>query len=996
MSLRRRSKMLGADQSSALASVGQLPTVRTGTTIGRHVVLSVLGEGAMGIVYEAYDPELDRKLAIKLVRAVAGPRATGSVAHAVARDHDRMVAEARALAQISHPNVISIYDVGVFGEHVYLAMELIPGQTLQAWLRSKQRPITRIVGVMLQAGRGLVAVHDAGLTHRDFKPENVLLGADGRVCIADFGLASPEHSSTRRSDGPAFTLDAPVAEGSVLQKTLEAWQQRKRLRDASTRSTTNLRAGTPSYMAPEVHLGVAADAHSDQFSYCVCFFEALTGTRPFRSGSQQGFVTDIQQRRIRANKHQLARMPGPLRRLIFRGLAARATDRHRSMRPLLQAIESYAETPARRRRRLGQAGASLLSLGAAALVLQPQFDDPPDCDAPSRYSAREWQDHTRTKLAALFESIQPDPARSGWTTLQSALDAHVESWQRLRIELCQQSGAIGRDDFEQRKLLDLRHACAGAAQLARAALIDHLLEATPTALDHAPEAVFELFDIGQCYDPSYLDTRLVQPKPGQQAARVADFRRRLATLVSLRTTAQYQRGLALGAQLSGVLARELPDYLPVHAELEVELAQLSLDAMLIRRSIEHARRATRIARASHHDRVAVRAAVIALQSDGYHAQNASSMDTLGPRISAWITSAGSPLELRAEFARAQSLVAVPGESQADQVEYARLAYELRRELHPLDHPDLAVDAMNFGLNLINSGNIAGGIRMYEESIEIQERIFGGKHPSLALMLVNLGASYRLHQGRYKAALDTHLRALDIYHEVFGALSPASVPAYNEVAASSIGAGRFELAVELAREFQDIQERLGHPGHRSADWADTHLALVALELDAPQRALEHAARAIARSEALGKRAHGALRRASLVSAVAKVRTGAAATEIHRDLDRADRLAPEGPPWLLSQLVFRGEILAALGDIEGARTSYRAALRRALRYADGPSTLMWRPHYFLARLEHQQSNSAKALEHARWATELTNRAFGPAHVYARRCAGLLEDIERDNNL
>ncbi len=206
--------------------------------IGRYVIVGPLGSGGMGVVFAAYDPKLDRKVAIKVLRQ----RATSEEA---ARDAQSMLMrEARTMARVSHPNVLAVHDVGAHEGHVFLVMDLVDGGTLRDWLRGQTRTPADILGVVIEAGRGLAAAQRAGLVHRDFKPDNVLVSREGRVFVADFGL-------TRR---------APAA--GALQDVREGW------------------AGTPAYVAPEVKRGRAADARSDQFSFCVTLHEALFGERP--------------------------------------------------------------------------------------------------------------------------------------------------------------------------------------------------------------------------------------------------------------------------------------------------------------------------------------------------------------------------------------------------------------------------------------------------------------------------------------------------------------------------------------------------------------------------------------------------------------------------------------------------------------------------------------------------------------------------------------------
>ena len=219
-----------------------------GSSLGRYIVLDRVGEGGMGIVYTAYDPELNRRVAIKLVRAVASKSTSAKDRQA------RLLREAQAMARLSHPNVIAVHDVGTYGEQVFIAMELVDGTTLKEWLKQARRSWREIVEVFLAAGKGLAAAHAAGLVHRDFKPSNVLVGKDGRVRVMDFGVARPVSTADDKVPG-----ESPFAEVDV----------------ALTRVGSVV--GTPRYMAPEQRGGQPVDPRSDQFSFCASLYEALYG-----------------------------------------------------------------------------------------------------------------------------------------------------------------------------------------------------------------------------------------------------------------------------------------------------------------------------------------------------------------------------------------------------------------------------------------------------------------------------------------------------------------------------------------------------------------------------------------------------------------------------------------------------------------------------------------------------------------------------------------------
>ena len=272
----------------------------------------MLGEGGMGVVYEGHDPALDRAVAIKVVRP--GSAATSA----------RLLREAKRLARLSHPNVVVIYEVGDLDGEVFFAMEPLRGGNLRDWLDARPRSWREVAGMMLRVGRGLAAAHDVGLIHRDFKPDNILLGDDGRPRVVDFGLTQEVGSAMDLVT--AASLPTPSSRGE-------------------TRAS-----GTPAYMAPEQRRGIATKS-SDQFSFCVVLHEALLGSRP-------GLEDEP-----RIQRHFPRGRPSPaVLRALRRGLSENPDDRFEDMPALLQALERGT------RRRWWPVPVAATALGAVGLV----------------------------------------------------------------------------------------------------------------------------------------------------------------------------------------------------------------------------------------------------------------------------------------------------------------------------------------------------------------------------------------------------------------------------------------------------------------------------------------------------------------------------------------------------------------------------------------------------------------------------------------------------
>ncbi|MEZ4444469.1 MAG: serine/threonine-protein kinase [Polyangiaceae bacterium] len=280
-----------------------------GAEVARYTVLRVVGEGGMGVVYAARDPELDRTVAIKLMH----PRQ-----EVTDRENRRLLREARALAKVTHPNVVAVYDVGTHDARVFVVMELVEGRTLREWLLEPHDRST-VLDAFVAAGRGLQAAHQAGLVHRDFKPDNVLIGDDGRARVTDFGLAR----AFRPAGGSRITASAAVV-------------------------------GTLSYMAPEVQEGGEADARSDQYSFAVSLHRAFAA-----KGSGQDVEAETA-------------LPRPIQKVLRRALAYDRDARYPSMQACLQALEE-ARRPSRRPVLALAAAAALL---ASAAILASRADQP--------------------------------------------------------------------------------------------------------------------------------------------------------------------------------------------------------------------------------------------------------------------------------------------------------------------------------------------------------------------------------------------------------------------------------------------------------------------------------------------------------------------------------------------------------------------------------------------------------------------------------------------
>jgi serine/threonine protein kinase len=292
-----------------------------GATLGRYVVLEPLGRGGMGVVYAAYDPALDRRVAVKLLRRASRDE----------KEQQRLLREGKVMARLSHANVVTVLDVGTIAERLFVAMELVDGQTLRAWCRTP-RSWRETVGMYLQAGRGLAAAHAAGIAHRDFKPDNVIVGRDGRARVLDFGLAQDMATLPTVDLAAAASAPAPATDDAAR----------------SVMTADGAIIGTPSYMSPEQLEGDAVDERADQFAFCASLWESLYGQLPFEGRDLLALLASVRSAKPRAAPGR--EVPSWIRAALERGLSEERDARFPSMNALLTALEN--DPSARRRRTL--------------------------------------------------------------------------------------------------------------------------------------------------------------------------------------------------------------------------------------------------------------------------------------------------------------------------------------------------------------------------------------------------------------------------------------------------------------------------------------------------------------------------------------------------------------------------------------------------------------------------------------------------------------------
>jgi serine/threonine protein kinase len=488
---------------------------------GKYTLLEKLGEGSMGVVFVAFDGELDRKVALKVMRSPGD-------------DKDRLLREAKNLAQLNDPNVVQVFEARTYCDEVYLAMEYVKGSSFDSWVAQERPGLREILGALIAAGRGLAAAHAKGIIHRDIKPANILVGADGRVRVADFGLAWAEARN-------------PGTQPEISSATV----------DSTAPGTHSVGMGTPAYMSPEQIQREGLDARSDLFSFCVVVWEAAFGQRPFLAETVpllslricDGELTPPPAR----PRGQLARLEAILRR----GLATAAKDRYLDMNALLADLERL-RTP---RSLLPWALAASLSISAGLAIPYSQANA---CEDLGRKVDEIWRTDDSAALAATISAVTPGAA----VKLVERLDHFAAELRGASIAICEHRDQLSQHQYERAQAcLADRHAALAATVEALRATGSRVIITTPD------ELTTTLGPVDRCKDPLYLAADVDPPATEQRAAVAAITTLRAAGDAEL-LRGDFDQAAASFEQAAGQ-ARAI-DYRPATAEALIDLGRTYL------------------------------------------------------------------------------------------------------------------------------------------------------------------------------------------------------------------------------------------------------------------------------------------------------------------------------------------------------------------------------------------------------------------------------------
>lgn len=814
----------GDDESPPASSVPS-STLPRGTVVGRYTIEERLGAGGMGVVYAARDVVLGRRVALKLLagRATSRRRKSLAVEHTVAA-RARLQREAQMMAKLGDPHVVAVYEVGDVGGEVFVAMELVDGVTLRAWL-SEPRTTRAILGVFEQVARGLTAAHAAKIVHRDIKPENVLVGRDGRVRITDFGLA----------EGFA---DAPLDGAREL-------------------------AGTPAYMAPEQLEGKTADERSDQYSFAVMLWEALYGERPTR---------ELRPSRARS-------VPGEVRRALRRALDPDPNARFPSLAPFVAALSR----PRMRRRELLLFSVLALVVAIAAGTLARRTRAPPEpCRATDDPLAGVWDAAARASVAARAREIAPAIAEEALARTLPALDGWGSSWRAMRISTCEATRIRGE---QSETMLDLRMACLDRRKAELAALVELLRRGDVQTIALAPRAALALPPLSTCADAAALAGPVAPAASVREA--VTSVRLEIARAEALWLAGRFAEGLPIAegavVRANGTNHRPVQaEALYLRARLEEANGKFALARDTLLEAISRAEAGHHDVLSVEIWAALTRVSAARLEkpeeASAFEARARAALERAGDPVAGRLSLAlavAAGRRARGQYALAvaaieEAMRAIVGHEGELPVQHIELLAELARAQRELgnypaadaaleaalavattrfgpSHPDVATLLEIRAMIASRRGDHAAAVAAYERVAKLRETLLGPKHSDVGQAKANLATAYT-RAGRPRDAVPLLTSALEVMIETFGVEHPTVAQTEGNLGFAHLRMSDFAAARPHLEKAIALGEKTLGPKHPTlAIWLG-NLARVEIGQGAPQKAIELLHRALAIEEA----------------------------------------------------------------------------------------------------------------------------------------------------
>lgn len=733
-----------------------------------------LGEGGMGVVYLVHDVELERPVALKLQRKESEQSTL------------RMAREARAMARLSHPNVVPIHEVGQHGGQLFIAMEYIPGGTVRQWLETP-RSWGEIVGLFIQAGRGLAGAHAIELVHRDFKPDNVLVGEDGRARVADFGLARAivpklDRDSVERtaawSEASGGTRSA-TASGS--QPPFEPASSSERMSLLSNKITqTGAAVGTVAYMAPEQWGGAELDARADQFSFCVALFEALYGVRPFAGRNAGALLYNIQRGRFQ-DPLPGRRVPRRILKILRRGLASDPESRFPSMLVLLRRLE---RRPISRPRIAFSIGALGVATVVGATMNTEDAEDP--CEAGVAEMRRLWTPAVEGELQQAAAATGKVHAVDALERAVRALSSYADKWTDAYADACA-STHVRKEQTES--TFELVAACLAERRRAFESTVGELQTGELDKLESSVRAATSLPGIDPCTNTAALGQLDPLPSDSEVRQSLLNVRAEIQALREQASDMDYEDAIARAEELLE-RAQEI-GYRPTTGRARLAIVAVQERASRFTTD-DQVREAFNDGLASGDYHLAADAAALSVE---FHApKDAAEAHRWGSTGATLLDEIGASKLAYLRLLRAEGVAY----GMAMDFEHAEpLFREIIDDLLAEDpeDPRLAGAYSDLAVMLTHKGEHEAAATFLEEAHARAIQAKGPRHPDVALTLANV-ARIRLGMGERRVAIPMFEEARAVLSAAYGEEDPTVARLDNDLADLYAGSGEVNRAIAL--------------------------------------------------------------------------------------------------------------------------------------------------------------------------------------------------------
>jgi eukaryotic-like serine/threonine-protein kinase len=694
------------------------------------------------------------------------------------------------MARLSHPNVVSVYELGTIGERVFIAMEYVSGRTLTEWLREKERAAREVLEVFIRAGKGLAAAHAAGLVHRDFKPDNVLIGADGQVKVLDFGLARAAEPRENEPTLPPWL----EARGPSPPRTLQARLTR-----------TGALLGTPAYMAPEQLLGKPTDARTDQFSFCVALYEALYRERPFEGDSAETLALKIAKGQVKEppKSGHVARW---IRQILLRALKANPDERYPSMEPLLEQLSK--DPRAFRRRALAIASAILALAAIATSSWLVTYRNSQLCKGGEQKLLGVWDRERKRAVEASFLATGASFATDAFAYVDRTVDKYAQTWIRVHTDACKATRLRGEQSEE---LLDLRMQCLSQRWSELKALVDLFAVADRKLVERSAQAAEALSPLDNCNNAEALKAPIKPAADPATRAKVEEMRKSLAKATALFGAGKYSEGLPLATEF--VDRAKAIHYRPMEAEALHLLGRFQYSTGDYRSAEQSVSAAILAGEAGRHDPILAQAwttlVLIGIKQDKYQ----QSHEWADHAFAAIERVGSSERFLASLFDALGTLFERQGQYEQALVNYRR-GLELSEKVFGVEHTDTASLLGNIGIVLGHLGHRDEALDHTRRALAIREKVLGPTHPDIAYLMNDLGI-WLQQQGKYEEARQLFERALAIKKDALGASHPDVASGLNSLGVIYGRLGQYDEALtHFKQSFAIIEKALG-PAHSQA-------------------------------------------------------------------------------------------------------------------------------------------------------------------------------------